>query len=88
MKNYDLNPQRAAYGWCSNNSIFARIGMDYTQAAECVQRNGEPGFAWLDNMRKYSRMDGHPDDKDHRASGGNPVRGATQRSVTCAVYRS
>jgi hypothetical protein len=34
--------------------------------------NGEPGFAWLENMRAYSRMGDEPDYKDKRAEGGNP----------------
>lgn len=34
LKNYDLNPHRAAYGWASNNSVFAEIGMEYDKIAE------------------------------------------------------
>lgn len=72
LKNYEVNPHRAEYGWTSNNSIFANIGMDYTNVATRVAMNGEPGFAWLDNMRGYSRMSGTPDNKDRRATGSNP----------------
>ena len=72
LKNYEVNPHRDQYGWTSNNSIFAELGMDYTDACERVVLNGEPGFAWLDNMRKYSRMKNGGDDKDHRVMGGNP----------------
>ena len=72
LKNYEVNPHRASYGWTSNNSIFAELGMDYTKAAERVKLNGEPGFAWLDNMRDYSRMSEAPDYKDHRVAGANP----------------
>jgi adenosylcobalamin-dependent ribonucleoside-triphosphate reductase len=46
--------------------------MDYTQAAERITDNGEPGFAWLDNMQAYSRMRNGKDNKDHRVAGGNP----------------
>ena len=56
LKNYEVNPHRDQYGWTSNNSIFAELGMDYTEASKRIVLNGEPGFAWLDNMRKYSRM--------------------------------
>ena len=35
LKDYDKNPERAAFGWSSNNSIFARVGMDYTEVAAC-----------------------------------------------------
>lgn len=72
LKNYTVNPHRAAYGWTSNNSIYAEIGMDYTQAAERVRLNGEPGFAWLENMQAYSRMSDERDFKDHRVAGANP----------------
>lgn len=47
LKNYERNPQRAAHGWASNNSVFARLGMDYGDVCERVRQNGEPGFAWL-----------------------------------------
>jgi len=58
--------------WASNNSIFAQIGMDYSKVAKAIAINGEPGIMWLDNARRFSRMDGHPDDKDHRVMGSNP----------------
>ena len=72
LKNYKVNPQREEYGWTSNNSIFCDLGMDYTTAAERTKINGEPGFAWLENMRGYSRMNNGKDNKDHRVEGGNP----------------
>tara|TARA_B100001121_G_scaffold310671_1_gene343762 strand:- start:6250 stop:8121 length:1872 start_codon:yes stop_codon:yes gene_type:complete len=72
LKNYKENPHRATYGWTSNNSIFAELGMDYTKAAARIADNGEPGFAWLDNMQDYSRMRNGKDRKDHRVMGGNP----------------
>jgi len=72
LKNYKVNPHRDQYGWTSNNSIFAELGMDYTEVSKRIVDNGEPGFAWLDNMRKYSRMKNGGDNKDHRVMGGNP----------------
>ena len=64
LKNYDVNPHRASYGWTSNNSVLARIGMDYSKIAEHIAQNGEPGLAWLENMRHYGRMSDPPNDKD------------------------
>ena len=58
--------------WASNNSIFAKLGMDYTNVAKKVASNGEPGFAWLENMQAYGRMKDPADHKDHRVRGGNP----------------
>ena len=72
LKNYKVNPHRDQYGWTSNNSVFAELGMDYTEIAKRIVDNGEPGLAWLDNMRHYSRMKNGGDDKDHRVMGGNP----------------
>lgn len=72
LKSYEINPQRQEYGWASNNSIFAKIGMDYTETCKRIIVNGEPGFAWLSNMQEFSRMNGISDYKDIRVSGGNP----------------
>ncbi|OWZ09177.1 Ribonucleoside-triphosphate reductase, adenosylcobalamin-dependent [Phytophthora megakarya] len=87
LKNYEKNPDRAAYGWTSNNSIFADIGMDYKPIAERIVRNGEPGFAWLENMRNFGRMNGVKDDRDRNASGGNPCLEQTLESyeMCCLV---
>jgi len=72
LKNYKVNPHREQYGWTSNNSIYAELGMDYTDVCNRINDNGEPGFAWLENMRSYSRMKNGKDNKDHRVAGGNP----------------
>jgi adenosylcobalamin-dependent ribonucleoside-triphosphate reductase len=87
LKNYKVNPSRETFGWTSNNSVFASVGMDYSKSAERVRINGEPGFAWLDNMQKYGRMGDAPDWKDRRASGGNPCLEQTLESheLCCLV---
>lgn len=95
LKNYRWDPEagkyvgpsadRADFGWTSNNSVFATVGMDYSKVAEKIAINGEPGLIWLDNVRKYGRLcerelvDKHRDRKnwerfwkDRRAAGGNP----------------
>jgi len=87
LKNYKVNPHRDQFGWTSNNSVFAELGMDYTEIAKRIVDNGEPGFAWLENMRHYSRMKNGGDDKDHRAMGGNPCLEQTLESyeLCCLV---
>ena len=72
LKNYEKNPDRMAYGWSSNNSVFAQIGMDYTTIANRLRDNGEPDLAWLENMQKFGRMADGPNWKDRRVKGGNP----------------
>lgn len=87
LKNYKLNPERANYGWTSNNSIFAEIGMDYNKIAQRICDNGEPGLIWLQNMRNFSRMNGIPDFKDEKVMGSNPCVEQTLESgeLCCLV---
>jgi len=87
LKNYDVNPHRSEFGWTSNNSVFAELGMDYTEICKRINMNGEPGIAWLDNMQTYSRMDGVERNKDKRARGGNPCLEQTLEpyEVCCLV---
>eukprot|EP01111_Echinosteliopsis_oligospora_P020014 TRINITY_DN9975_c0_g1_i1.p1 TRINITY_DN9975_c0_g1~~TRINITY_DN9975_c0_g1_i1.p1 ORF type:complete len:719 (+),score=167.68 TRINITY_DN9975_c0_g1_i1:50-2206(+) len=88
LKNYQRNPHRAAYGWTSNNSVFANLGMNYNTVCNLIKMNGEPGLAWLENMQKYSRMQSTElDNKDFRAKGGNPCLEQTLESyeLCCLV---
>lgn len=87
LKNYKVNPHRDQYGWNSNNSIFAERGMDYTEVAKRTRENGEPGYAWLENMQRFSRMRALADNKDYRAMGGNPCLEQTLESyeICCLV---
>ena len=58
--------------WGSNNSLNAQVGMDYTWHAEQSQKNGEPGYIWLDNARTRGRFkDGERLD-DINVAGFNP----------------
>jgi ribonucleotide reductase alpha subunit len=68
--------------WASNNSIYATVGMDYTEVAKRTATNGEPGLFWLDNARAFSRM-GHPADwRDEKAVGSNPCQPAQALVLT------
>lgn len=77
LKNYKLHPERAEYGWTSNNSVFAELGMNYENICKRIVENGEPGLVFLSNMQRYSRMGDLPDDKDRRAMGSNPCNEQT-----------
>lgn len=72
LKNYKINPDRKDFGWLSNNSLYAYVGMDYSKIADRIADNGEPGLVWVDNMRAFSRMMDKPDYKDRRVVGTNP----------------
>lgn len=87
LKNYELFPERKAYGWASNNTIFVQQGMDYSKYVPNIVKNGEPGFCWLDSMKKYGRMCDPPNFKDSNAKGGPPCLEQTLESyeMCCLV---
>jgi ribonucleoside-triphosphate reductase len=77
----------ADYRWVSNNSIFARVGMEYTRPAERTVSNGEPGYFWLENARAFGRMKDPPNGADEAAEGSNPCVEQTlwDRELCCLV---
>lgn len=83
LKDYSINPDRCMFGYVSNNSVFAKKGMDYTKVAESVYKNGEPGLMWLENAQNHGRMSGRSSDRrrtDKKAMGGNPCLEQTLES--------
>jgi len=62
----------AHHRWGSNNSFHALVGQDYTWHAEQSQKNGEPGYIWLDNARTRGRFADPPRDDDKNVMGFNP----------------
>lgn len=72
LKDYTKNPHRSSFGWTSNNSIMAEVGMDYGPIVDRIFRNGEPGLFWHKNAQNYSRIMDPPDYKDTKAIGSNP----------------
>ncbi len=75
-----------SHRWASNNSVFARRGLDYSFIADQIAVNGEPGVFWLENAKAYSRMGDRPDYKDKKAAGVNPCGEQTLESFElCCV---
>lgn len=73
LKDPVKNKERISkWGWASNNSIYATVGMNYDNVADRTAKNGEPGYFWLDNARKYGRMCDPPNYKDTLVEGCNP----------------
>ena len=58
--------------WGSNNSFNAIVGMDYTWHAEQSQKNGEPGYIWLNNARTKGRFKDPDRYDDINVAGFNP----------------
>ena len=62
------------WGHTSNNSVYAETGMDYTDIAERIRNNGEPGLIWMKHIRRYGRMSENPEDhiEEPMVEGANP----------------
>lgn len=58
--------------WASNNSIFAKVGMNYQEVANQTSTNGEPGYLWLENAQCYRRLTDPKEDPDLHVGGCNP----------------
>jgi ribonucleoside-triphosphate reductase (thioredoxin) len=74
LKNYEMFPERAEWGWMSNNTVSVPNGSrpDYEAAAERIVDNGEPGFLWLETSQQYGRLVDPANGKDARVKGTNP----------------
>ena len=74
MKSPELFEEECrSHRWASNNSILAKVGMDYEVLAGHIGKNGEPGCLWLDNVQNFGRtIDGRQEGIDKRAIGTNP----------------
>ncbi len=68
INNHPLRTHR----WASNNSVFGEVGMDYSDIADAIATNGEPGIVYLDTMRGFGRLADPRNDKDKRVMGSNP----------------
>jgi adenosylcobalamin-dependent ribonucleoside-triphosphate reductase len=66
------NSESPGWGWMSNNSVIAKVGMDYSSVVPNIALNGEPGLIWLDMARQYGRLADPKNNKDHRLAGFNP----------------
>lgn len=58
LKNYEKYPERASYGWVSNNSVILENKEDFLEIphlAKYIEKNGEPGIINNINMKKYGR---------------------------------
>lgn len=75
--------------WASNNSVFAKVGMNYDFLSERSGLFGEPGYVWLDNARAFGRMKDGPTNADRRARGTNPCGEQTLESFeTCCLVET
>jgi ribonucleotide reductase alpha subunit len=73
LKNYKKNPERMEFGWASNNTVYAELGMNYKDIAKRIAINGEPGLFFKEKAQAYGRMRATEKDwKDKRVEGLNP----------------
>lgn len=69
LKDYEVYPERASFGWTSNNSVVADATASYRHLAEATYRAGEPGYIWFENVRRFGRMG---ESRQDNAVGANP----------------
>jgi hypothetical protein len=73
LKNHEMWPEEMkSHRWASNNSLFGEVGMDYSKFVDQIASNGEPGFFWIDNARKFRRMKDGEGNWDPHVMGSNP----------------
>jgi adenosylcobalamin-dependent ribonucleoside-triphosphate reductase len=73
MKDPVLYPEELKHHrWASNDSILSCVGTDYTNLSKQTAKNGEPGYVFLDNMKKYGRLKDGPNYTDELVKGCNP----------------
>jgi adenosylcobalamin-dependent ribonucleoside-triphosphate reductase len=74
LKDYENNPEaRELPRWASNNSVIVNGGpVDFQKLAGFTARNGEPGYLFIENARRYGRMIDPENHADMRAEGANP----------------
>jgi adenosylcobalamin-dependent ribonucleoside-triphosphate reductase len=85
LKNYEVNPDRMAYGWMSNNSVEVSVGQDLSPIINGISLNGEPGVIWMDVSRKYGRLADPENNKDWRIAGYNPCAEQSLESYECCT---
>lgn len=75
--------------WGSNNSFNAEVGMDYSWHSEQSQKNGEPGYIWLENARAFGRMKDGVNYDDAEVMGFNPcVEQSLHNAEMCCLVET
>ena len=74
LKDFENNPEAQELPrWASNNSVVVNgVPVDYNRLAEYTARNGEPGYLFLENARRFGRMIDGENLADIHAEGANP----------------
>ena len=68
--------------WASNNTLFADGVTDFTDIAEQIAKNGEPGLCWLEHFKNFGRMKDSPNTADYGIVGTNPCMRAEAPVLT------
>lgn len=91
LKDYDKYPERAEYGWMSNNTVMFETPEHFDLIGDVASRvpiRGEPGAANLRNFKK-GRLNGKKSFKRDPARGANPCGEITlEHRETCNVVET
>lgn len=67
-----VNSEEGGWGYTSNNSVLAEVGMNLDHLVDGIKLNGEPGVIWIDMCQQYGRLVDPRNDKDYRVTLINP----------------
>lgn len=87
LKNPELYAEEmSGWRWASNNSVYGVEGMDYSQIVHQIEKSGEPGIVYMDNVRNYGRMKDGKTGIDVFADGVNPcAEMSLSHAETCSL---
>lgn len=94
LKNYELNPDRRAIGWMSNNTVKCDSDEDFELLGEIAKRvivRGEPGFCNLRNfpVGRVGKKNRYPSGRKDKSVGLNPCGEITlEHRETCNVVET
>jgi hypothetical protein len=84
LKDYNLNKDRSAYGWLSNNSLIVTPDSNFERIVSESKNTGEPGMIFLENIRKYGRIIDGEQFVDQNAMGCEPCSVVTLENYEMA----
>jgi ribonucleoside-triphosphate reductase (thioredoxin) len=88
LKDYLENPEAKEWPrWASNNSVIVDEHTDFSRLAKLTAQNGEPGYLFLENARRFGRMKDPENWLDKEAYAANPCMEQTlhDKEICCLV---
>jgi hypothetical protein len=90
LKDYQNNEDAVNWPrWASNNSFVIDETTELEALANATAQNGEPGYFFLNNAKRFGRMKEAPNGHDHRVMGANPCcEQSLENYETCCLVET